>query len=247
MMMNITASTPESLLRAPIPSAILEVAALDRLTLQIELSYANTSLLYTTLARAADLRTIVHFLRWDAHQPAFTVYLRRWLDRMPSSLLPSLSAHLAEEEDEDHAGLFRSMVDALDARVPDRTEFDQEQLDSVNYTFSAECAEEQDSGFFLGSFFATEIMSARRCLQLWQGLRRVGVEEKDLTYLKIHFEADEDHGREVRERLIKPLLVEQPEALASVQRGVHDRLARSAAYLRWYESERLPFQEGPRA
>jgi hypothetical protein len=214
--------------------------ALVRLESQIENSYANNSLIYQTLEKSADLETIAHFLRWDAEQPAFSVYLRHWLGKLPESIHQELVDHIAIEENERHSDLFKEMLAYVDERVPAKTSFEQDRLDRLNYTFSAECSREQNAGFFLGSFWATEIMSAKRCGQIYRGLRRNDVPDSALNYMHIHFEVDASHGDEVRDHFIKPVLQESPEIIPSIQRGVQDRLLRSAEYLMWYELARLP-------
>ncbi|MEZ4363064.1 MAG: iron-containing redox enzyme family protein [Kofleriaceae bacterium] len=213
---------------------------LQRLEAQILASYAHNSLVYTTLAEVADLTAITHFLRWDAEQPAFSVYLRRWLPKTPSLVRGELEEHIRVEEDERHSQLFQEMLARLISAVPSEPTLDERVLEELNYTFSARCAAEEDLGFFLGGFWATELMSAKRCHQLFLGLRRANLAPEELTYLEIHFRCDASHGEEVRDKLILPMLEQTPSLLASVQRGVHDRLSRSATYLRWYELERLP-------
>lgn len=214
--------------------------ALQRLEEQIVRSYAHNSLLYTALEQVADLETITNFLRWDAQQPAFSVYLRHWVDKVPACIRQELIDHIGIEENERHSALFREMLAYLETRAPGQPTFDQDQLHELNYTFSAECAQEQDAGFFLGSFWATEIMSAKRCGQLYGGLRRHGVPDSELTYMHIHFEVDAAHGDEVREHFIKPALRRTPELLSSIRRGVQDRLLRSTEFLMWYEISILP-------
>jgi hypothetical protein len=227
----------------PLPGTLVHAAtenALERLESQILRSYAHNSSLYTSLEQVADLETITNFLRWDAEQPAFSVYLRRWVDKVPACVRHELVDHIAIEENERHSALFREMLAHLEALVPAQPTIDQEQLRRLNYTFSDECAQEQDGGFFLGSFWATEIMSAKRCGQIYGGLRRHGVPDSELKYMHIHFEADAAHGDEVKEHFIKPALQQSPELLGSIRRGVHDRLLRSTDYLMWYEVAVLP-------
>lgn len=213
--------------------------ALDTLGSQIEHSYANNSLLYTHLAERADLTAIVTFLMWDAAQPPFVDYLSRWIDLVPASVRPLLEDHIRVERDEGHSLLFRDMLQHLSGLCRAEPRCVQSVLATLNYTFSEQCTSEEEAGFFLGGFWATELMSAKRCAQLYRGLKRLGVEEGALVYLKIHFEADSDHGNEVRSTMIQTALTASPGSIVPLARGVHDRLARSGNYLRWYESNRL--------
>jgi hypothetical protein len=212
---------------------------LDVLAVQIEKSYANNSLLYSYLEERASLEAITSFLLWDAAQPAFADYLSHWLDLVPSAIGPVLADHIRVERDEQHSRLFRELVKHLTGCCEARPHVDDAILRTLNYTFSECCAREEDWGFFLGGFWATELMSAKRCAQLYRGLRRLAVEDGPLHYLKIHFEADAEHGMEVRTTMIHPALRAEPSAVVSVGRGVHDRLSRSGNYVRWYEANRL--------
>lgn len=207
---------------------------------QIMRSYAHNSLLYEAMEKAADLETITHFLRWDSQQPSFDVYLKQWVDKCPPCIRKELDEHIGIEVNECHSGLFKEMMTHLDTCVTSETSIDAGRATKLNYTFSAECAEERDIGFFLGGFWATEIMSGKRCGQLYRGLRRNGVPDTALTYMKIHFEVDANHGDEVRDHFIKPALQQYPELMSSIREGVHDRLNRSAEYLMWYEVTLLP-------
>lgn len=241
---NLSQSPSQVITQLVSPSDILASMAinevLDRLEAQILRSYAHNSLLYAALEKIADLQTITHFLRWDSQQPAFYKYLQQWLGKCPPCILKELEDHIALEINERHSELFREMMAYLNPLVPAETFMDDSRADKLNYTFSAECAREQDIGFFLGSFWATEIMSAKRCGQLYRGLRRNDVPDSALTYMHIHFEADANHGDEVRAHFIQPALQHHPELLPSIRRGVHDRLNRSSEYLMWYEATLLP-------
>ena len=105
----------------------------------------------------------------------------------------------------------------------------------LNYTFSPECVAKESFEFFCGGFLATEIMSARRCEQLYSGLRRAGVPQEALTYLSLHAKGDIKHSEQVCMELIEPTLRAGGSA-REMERGLKDRLERSERYLRWYES-----------
>src|SRR3989344_706252 len=81
---------------------------------RVESSYANNSRLYSTLGASASGAQIFSFLRWDAYQPPFFVYLEQWLPRAPAPLRCALEAHIREEVGENHSGLFRSMMAELE-------------------------------------------------------------------------------------------------------------------------------------
>lgn len=202
-------------------------------------SYAHNSRLYDYMAKQADLQQIVQFLTWDAEQPAFYVYLRHWLDKTPAEIRPALQEHIAEEEDGDHSGMFKRMFTGLQELAGNpQVEMDPQVLDRLNYVFSAQCAQEQNLGFFLGGFLATEFMSQKRCQQLWDGLRRLQVEFDD-EYLSLHAEADAHHWVEVDEKLIEPALAKGLASIDSIQVGIHHRLQSSANFLKYYETKYL--------
>ena len=203
---------------------------------RIRASNAYDSSLYAHFAEDAPIESIVRFLEWDAQQPPFHLFLRLWLPKMPAALRPALQAHIREEEQEDHAGLFRAMLRALRARTQMQPPaLDAAQLAKLNHVFSARCAEEETAGYFLGVFVATEAMSQRRCEELYAGLQRLGVSEA-LDYLKVHAINDADHWREVVDHLIVPGLVSGSIEAQDVAAGIEDRLRRSAQYLKWYEA-----------
>jgi len=202
-------------------------------------SYAHNSRLYSHLSEKADLASIVEFLCWDAVQPPFNEYLRLWLPKAPDDLREKLMEHIDVEERERHSLLFRQMHEYLLKIEPVRTTIDKKRLANLNYTFSGECANERDFGFFLGGFYATEIMSAKRCELLMQGLIRLGIGETFLEYLRIHAIADISHHLEILDLMIIPYLCEKPHEELSIWAGVRDRLERSAEYLKWYEKNIL--------
>jgi hypothetical protein len=201
----------------------------------IERSYANNSSAYSFFASEASLEQIVSFLHWDADQPAFNIYLRQWLEKCPKEILPGLEEHIAEEEDQEHSRLFMDMFNVLKDKVQIESNVNNDITHKLNYTFSKECAQNESFDFFLGSFLATEYMSAKRCKQLFDGLLRLGVDRKELEYLEIHFTADADHYQEVINEMIIPCYNNNNANHDEILNGIHDRLNRSAEFLKWYE------------
>lgn len=212
-------------------------------------SYAHNSRLYRYFEESASLEEIVRFLQWDAVQPPFNRFLRLWIDKVPEYLRDPLSDHIAEEEVGGHSALFQAMMANLTHVVNPTVEVDDAVLNALNYTFSPECAAEQDHAFFAGAFFATEVMSQKRCQQLWNGLTRHGLHSdgnpadgpapSEPSYLEVHALADGDHGAVVLELFVHRILEREPHLSASIWDGLQDRLSRSARYLRWYEKRYL--------
>jgi hypothetical protein len=206
-----------------------------QLEARVHESYAHNSFLYEYLDKQAGLETITEFLAWDAEQPPFHLYLRHWLTKVPNFLLKPLTEHIEIEESEAHSALFKEMLDHLLTKHPCTLPLKaNEVLSKLNYTFSEECANETDYGFFIGGFLATEIMSAKRCRQIYNGLKRHGVIENKLKYLTLHIESDAQHQVEARE-FAAMAIAEDSNIFNSLRRGVEDRLERSSAYLKWYE------------
>ena len=202
-------------------------------------SYANNNPVYKYLAETADIETITHFLRWDAVQPAYYIYLRRWVDLVPPYIRKCLDDHINVEETEQHSRLFMDMLDHLNTLVKTDVVIDDKRLQILNYTFNEECPNERNFAFFLGGFFATEIMSAKRCMQILQGLRRNDISKEYLKFMEIHAGVDSAHGDEVAELLLKPVMIRQPELTSSIWEGMVDRLTRSGHYLQWYARNQL--------
>lgn len=215
----------------------------------VEDSYAHNSRLYCYFEESASLEEIVRFLQWDAVQPPFNRFLRLWIDRVPDYLREPLADHITEEEVGRHSALFQMMMANLTRRASPTVEVDAAVLEALNYTFSPECAAEQDHAFFVGAFFATEVMSQKRCQQLWNGLTRHGLHSDgnpahgpapiEPSYLEVHVAADGDHGAEVLALFVHRILEREPHLSASIWDGLQDRLSRSARYLRWYEQRYL--------
>lgn len=201
----------------------------------IKESTANNSRLYEVLRTSASLQQVFDFLCWDAQQPSFKSYLEGWLSKAPSEFKVFLEEHIVEET--GHSRLFSNMLNSIEkmslAKPPEPM---MHKLDDLNYTFSQRCVEEQSFSFFIGSFWATEIMSAKRCRQVYEGLRRCGVEDDVLEYLHIHMELDEEHGKAVEDQLV---LTTKDEDKKFIEKGVFDRLERSHRYLEWYAGEFL--------
>lgn len=206
-------------------------------------SYAHNNPAYKYFAEAADLETMTHFMRWDAVQPAYYVYLRRWVDRVPSYVKKCLVDHIHVEETEQHSKLFTDMLDHLNSLVKREVVLDHGRLRILNYTFNEECLREKNFAFFLGGFFATEVMSAKRCAQILQGLKRNCIPKEYLKFMEIHAGVDSAHGDEVAELLLKPVMMRQPELTPSIWEGIVDRLTRSGHYLQWYSRHQLKIVE----
>ncbi|WP_353570782.1 iron-containing redox enzyme family protein [Candidatus Albibeggiatoa sp. nov. BB20] len=202
-------------------------------------SYAHNSRLYDFMEHKADLNQIVEFLTWDAEQPAFYVYLGHWENKVPELIHSALVEHIAEEKDGDHSGMFIRMFEDLQIQAGNPSvNIDPEQLERLNYLFSANSAEEQGLGFFLGGFLATEFMSQKRCEQLWNGLRRLEI-QTDYEYLELHAVADAHHWVEVDEKMIEPALKDNLVSVDAIQVGINHRLQTSANFLKFYENEYL--------
>jgi hypothetical protein len=203
-------------------------------------SYAHNSRLYDYMEHQASLHQIVEFLTWwSAESPAFYVYLRRWEDKVPDIIRPALVAHITEEVEGDHSGMFKHMFEDLQNQAGNPTvEIDQEQLKRVGYIFSDISVQEQGFGFFLGSFLVTEFMSQKRCQQLLNGLRRLNV-QTNLEYFTLHAEADAHHWIEVDEQMIQPVLANNIISVDAIQVGINHRVQSSANFLKFYESKYL--------
>ena len=210
-----------------------------RLEATIENSYAYNSRLYDACESTASLETVTRFLYWDYVQPPFNLFLRKWTSKASGITAIALEAHIRIEEEEEHARLFTEAMDYLAQRVPAPADIDYQRLEVLNYTFSDQCAEEQGIGFFIGSFFATEMMSAKRNSQMLAGLTRLGIPEDKLIYFRLHSKVDAAHGREVWDQFIVQSIQDGATTMEQVEAGLLDRITRSGDYLRWYESRYL--------
>lgn len=219
------------------------LSALDSL---VRTSYANHSRIYAYIEARASLVDMLLFVNANAGQPAYDVFLRQWLELIPPVIQRPFREHLKIEVDEDHAGLARRLVAHATSLVSaDRLDryFDPEKAQLIAYSFAPERTRDRDVGFFLGCFYASELLSATRARQLYRGFRRNGVADEQLTYLKIHSECDLHHGEEVGTDMILPVLAEQPALWTSILEGATDRLARACEHALWFE-DRF-FREDP--
>lgn len=209
----------------------------------VENSYAHNSRLFEFLKREATGPQIHAFYAFDAFQPPFYRFLQSWLPRAQGKILTSLHAHVRTEIEEGHSDLFQEMMRNLALKFPIVTpEFPSEVLRDLNYVFSPECAQRESFGFFCGCFYATELMSAKRCSQTLMGLRRLGLAETELRYLVLHSQSDVHHSQEVLDEFVLEYVGthSRPElARQEVEQGVRDRLGRSEEFLRWYEIKYL--------
>lgn len=211
----------------------------ERFTNLVVTSHANNTSLYDYLEKKATLEEITHFIRWDAEEPHYFDYLKQWCIKVPSYIRPYLTEHIKIEIDEEHSRHFAEMLNFLNGKILSDTRIDKDQTEQLNYTFSPNARDQHDFGFFIGGFFSTELMHAKRARQLYDGLIRTGIGRENLTYFIIHFEADSEHGREIADEMISPVLQRDPTMLKSVQNGIEDRLSRSLRYLNWYYQNQI--------
>jgi len=211
------------------------------LVAEVEGSYAHNSRLYSALEASARGEEIHRFYSFDAHQPPFFKFLQLWLPKAEGLVKDALLKHIEEEVSEEHSRLFQDMMKVLAIEYPiSQTMADVPQLRELNYVFSEACAREQSLGYFCGCFFATEMMSAKRCAQTLKGLRRIGFPETALRYLIIHAEADTSHAELAMRDFIRPFVTTQTDQIAAraeVEKGLRDRLRRSENFIRWYETQ----------
>lgn len=211
----------------------------DELRSAVERSAANNTKLYDYLERSASLKEITHFLRWDAEEPHYYTFLQMWEPKCPESVKPYLVEHIDIEKNEQHSKHFQDMLAYLNSQVTDTTQIDRERLKVLNYPLSEECYKEQNFGYFLGFFYTTELMHAKRAGQLLHALRKLGIGDENLEYLIIHADADDNHSEEILHEMVEPLVSQNKEILFSIKQGIEDRLTRSANYLEWYYSNQL--------
>lgn len=203
----------------------------------VENAYANNSLLYRHLETEASLEQIISYLYWDSLQPTFKDYIARWLDKSPASLKKELLLHI--EEEKDHSRLFNEMMDHLMSKVDINTQVDEQRLETLNYTFSPLCVDEQSFGFFCGGFFATELMAGKRYEQLIHGLDRFGIGKDEIEFIVIHSQCESVHSMQALDDLVLPYIELASGHKQQVVDGINDRLTRSENYLRWYEDCQL--------
>lgn len=221
------------------------IREMEQLELNIHASYANNSAIYQYLGSTASLQEIVSFLEWDAAQPSFNIFLRQWIEKCPPYLLKPLMTHIEEEESQEHSKLFQFMLQHLRSQTSNNNKpsINYEVLDTLNYTFSQQCAEKKSFSFFLGSFWATEIMSAKRCSQLYEQLKKLGIQKDKMLYLDIHTNIDTSHGDQIKNEFILPHLQRNPNFLDEIVAGIDDRTTRSGTYLKWYEKNFYPLKK----
>ena len=203
----------------------------------VEQSYANNSQLYRFMADSASLEQMVTYLYWDSQQPVFRDYIARWLPKASGPLREQLELHI--EEEQDHAQLFSRMMEGLLGRVSIDRSLDTERLAVLNYTFSPQCAENENFGFFCGGFFATELMASKRYDQLIAGFDRLDIPRGEIEFIVIHSDCEPAHSMQALDDLLMPLIAESGNNLEQVEAGIEDRLQRSATFIKWYEKTKL--------
>lgn len=206
---------------------------------KIDKCYAHDSRLYRYFEKDAPLEQILEFLNADAQQPPFFQYLKRWMPKTPAYIKAPLLKHIQEEEEGLHAKLLHDLMKYFGASYDFPKRIFKNKLRELNYTFSSKCVQEKSFDFFLGSFLATEYMSAKRYKQLLNAFERLNIPQDQLHFIKIHAGIDDQHSMEVKNDLIRPHLLKDDNSYSLIEEGLIDRIARSEKYLRWYENEIL--------
>jgi hypothetical protein len=187
---------------------------------------------YDYLARRATAEEFATFILENSPLPAFLPLVER-----------ALAAQICEEgraavlrniEDEmvpvPHADLMRRLVTALKARAGDglRLERFPSLVDRILVFYHGYYC---DPWQLAGSLYATEMMAHYRMIQMGKGLERLGFDNADREFIRVHVECDEGHASDWSEGVIAPSVRLQPGLRVPIVEGIAACLESSARYL----------------
>jgi hypothetical protein len=193
---------------------------------------AHTHRWYDHLANEIDLDGFAVFLLENRYFPAFIPMLRRILEVQASEQGRRAVQENIDDEHEPrpHAELMHRLMEAVRRRASP-------QLELKTYPSLVDRTLVFYHGYFnepwhlVGSLFATEMMGVHRVTHMGIGLRRLGLDEADLEFVRIHSECDEEHARQWREDVILPAVAEDPARRPVIAAGIAECLETSARYL----------------
>jgi pyrroloquinoline quinone (PQQ) biosynthesis protein C len=108
-----------------------------------------------------------------------------------------------------------------DARDPDR--YVLEEIEQANAYFLG-ASDRSRALVLIGMLLATESLAPGRLQKQIDGWRRVGLDDSEMTYLLEHTVVDVEHGDHWMERVVLPIVREEPNAMTPITLGVLRRL-----------------------
>ncbi len=187
---------------------------------------------YKELAQRATIRDFAVFLLENRAFPAFVPLLQRLLDaQICDEGRAAIQRNLADEQiPVPHAELMARLMSAVKERAG--ADLRLESYPSlVNRTLVFYYGYYCDPWHLVGSLFATEAMAYRRVTRMGAGLARLGLDEADMEFIRIHSNCDDEHARDWIDGVIVPSVRMQAALRPAIATGIATCLETSARYL----------------
>lgn len=187
---------------------------------------------YEQLADEVSLEEFAAFLLENRAFPAFLPLVERVLDAQISE--EGRAAVLRNIKDEQvpvpHSELMRRMIGAVRARVGGDVHL--ESFPSlIDRTLVFYYGYYRDPWHLIGSLYAMEAMAQHRMSRMGAGLTRLGLQARDLEFISIHLQCDDDHARDWSDGVVRPSIALNPDLRAPIAQGIASCLETSARYL----------------
>lgn len=186
---------------------------------------------YEQLAAEASLEEYARFFLENWAQPSFISMVERTLDvQICDEGQRAIRRNLQDEQAPvPHADLMRRLILALKQRAGD--------LELAPYASLLARTLVFHYGYFVdpwhlvGTLFATEVMAQHRMTQMKRGFERLGFDDYEIEYIKIHLTCDEHHAHDWREGVIYPSTRLSPQLRKPIAEGIAACLETSVTYL----------------
>ncbi len=187
---------------------------------------------YDYLALRATVEEFATFILENSPLPAFLPLVERTLAAQICE--QGRAAVLRNIEDEmvpvPHADLMRRLVAALKTRAGDGLRL--ERFPSlVNRILVFYYGYYCDPWGLAGSLYATEAMAHHRMTQMGKGLERLGFDNEDREFIRVHVECDEGHASDWSEGVIAPSIRLERGLRVPISEGIAACLESSTRYL----------------
>jgi hypothetical protein len=189
---------------------------------------------YDALALDVTVEEFATFMLENRRFPAFLPLAQRALQ---AQICGEARAVLQRRVDDEqmpvpHAELMSRLMGALTARGGDRVRLEV-YPSLVNRTLVFYYGYYLNVWALVGSLFVAEAVLQHRLQRMQAGLRRLGLESRELEFIQVHMNGVDDDAREWGDHVIGATLSVDPSVRTSIAEGIAVSLQTSALYLDW--------------
>ena len=187
---------------------------------------------YDALATKVTLEEFARFMLENRRFPTFLPLAQRALKaQISDEARAALQRNIDDEQiPVPHAKLMGRLMDALKARVGKGLRLDV-YPSLVNRTLVFYYGYYLDVWSLIGSLYVTETVAFHRLQRMNTGLQRLGLNARELEFIRVHMTCDEDHARDWSDAVIGPTLHLDLSVRSSIVEGIAVCLETSARYL----------------